>query len=375
MNIEHRPMSDLIPYINNARIHDEQQINQVAASIKEFGFTNPVLIDTQNGIIAGHGRVLAARKLNIEQIPCIVLKDLSEAQKKAYIIADNKLALNADWDEELLKNELERLTELDFDLDLLGFDQDELDNIFGTDQSATGLTDPDEAPEPPEQPVNNMGDVWQLGKHRLMCGDSTSGNNIEILMNHQEASLLHADPPYGMGKEKDGVLNDNLYKEKLDDFQRQWLTETRVFIKDNASVYIWGNPPDLWRLWYGYIEKSEPTTYRNHIIWDKGSVQGMNSDSRRMYSVSSESCFFYVLGEQGFNNNADNYFSGWDTIRLYLLEEVKKTGLTRKELSKILGHSEGILSHYIARITIRVNTRASIFKTSKLFQKQRTRCF
>ena len=130
MNIEHRPLSDLIPYINNARIHDEQQINQVAASIKEFGFTNPVLIDTQNGIIAGHGRVLAARKLNIEQIPCIVLKDLSEAQKKAYIIADNKLALNADWDEERLKNELERLTELDFDLDLLGFVDTELNNIL-----------------------------------------------------------------------------------------------------------------------------------------------------------------------------------------------------------------------------------------------------
>ncbi len=348
MKIVYRKTSDLIPYVNNARTHDEEQVTQIASSIKEFGFTNPVLIDQENGIIAGHGRVRAAQKLNLDELPCIVLKDLSEAQKKAYIIADNKLALNSGWNEDLLKIEIEELQGMDFDIDLLGFDSTELDDILSlADSDNEGLTDPDEVPEPPGQPVNNVGDVWQLGKHRLMCGDSTIKNNIEILMNHQKASLLHSDPPYGMGKEKDGVLNDNLYRDKLYDFQRQWLTETRLFIKDNASVYIWGNSPDLWRLWYGYIEKSEPTTYRNHIIWDKGSGQGMGSDSHRMYVISSESCFFYVLGVQGFNNNADNYFSGWDTIRLYLLEEVKKTGLTRKELAKILGHSERLLGHYI----------------------------
>jgi len=193
-----RSTNDLMPYINNSRTHSDDQINQVAASIKEFGFTNPVLIDEEGGIIAGHGRVQAAKKLNMTDIPCIVLEGLTDAQKKAYVIADNRIALNAGWDEDMLSVEVQALDELDFDLDLLGFTDDELADLLDDDEQTEGLTDEDEVPEIPEQPISKRGDVWILGNHRLMCGDSTSIDDVDKLMNGQKADMVFTDPPYGM---------------------------------------------------------------------------------------------------------------------------------------------------------------------------------
>lgn len=191
-----RIVSDLIPYANNSRTHSEEQVNQVASSIKEFGFTNPVLIDEDGGIIAGHGRIMAANKLGLNEVPCIVLKGLTEAQKKAYVIADNQLALNSGWDLDMLKLEVESLQEMDFDIDLLGFDDDFLDGLLPV-EDIEGLTDEDEVPEPPETPVSVLGDIWQLGNHRLMCGDSTSINDVEKLMDGHKADMVFTDPPYG----------------------------------------------------------------------------------------------------------------------------------------------------------------------------------
>ena len=188
-------VSDLIPYVNNSRTHSDEQVNQVASSIKEFGFTSPVLIDESGGIIAGHGRVMAAKKLNLEEVPCITLEGLTEAQRKAYIIADNQLPLNAGWDLDKLKLEIDTLTELDFDIDLLGFDDDFLDGLLDG-QTDEGLTDEDEVPEPPETPVSVLGDIWQLGNHRLMCGDSTSIDAVEKLMDGNEWHTCVFDPPY-----------------------------------------------------------------------------------------------------------------------------------------------------------------------------------
>ena len=159
-----RQVSALIPYANNSRTHSDEQVNQVASSIKEFGFTNPVLIDDQGGIIAGHGRVMAAKKLNLDVVPCIELVGLTEAQKKAYIIADNQLALNSGWDLDLLKLEIEGLEEMDFNIDLLGFDDDFLGDLMEVEPE-DGLTDEDVCPEPPETPVSVLGDVWLLGNH------------------------------------------------------------------------------------------------------------------------------------------------------------------------------------------------------------------
>ncbi len=198
--IEYIPVEALIPYARNSRTHDDGQVAQIAASIREFGFTNPVLLGSENDIIAGHGRVLAARKLGLSEIPCIRLGYLTEAQKRAYVIADNKLALNAGWDEELLKIELAGLRDDDgFDLGLTGFSEDELAALLA-EVTVEGNTDPDEAPEPPVNPVSVLGDVWVMGKHRIACGDSTDAD-VVAKVKGSECALLLSDPPYGLGYE------------------------------------------------------------------------------------------------------------------------------------------------------------------------------
>src|SRR6266851_7935120 len=164
-HIEHWPLHKLIPYVRNPRTHSDAQVAQIAASIAEFGFNNPILVDTNAGIIAGHGRLLAARKLQIQQVPVIVLDHLSETQKRAYILADNKLALNAGWDEDLLGLELSDLRDLDFNLDLTGFDELELSRLIADDNAVSGLTDEDAVPELPQTPVSVLGDLWSLGNH------------------------------------------------------------------------------------------------------------------------------------------------------------------------------------------------------------------
>jgi len=193
--IEILPAADLVPYARNSRTHDDAQVAQIAASIKEFGFTNPILIDEDNGIIAGHGRLSAARKLGIDEVPCLRLGHLTDAQKRAYVIADNRLALNAGWDEEMLKVEFAELGDLGFDLELTGFDAKEID-VFLADPLEAGLTDDDAVPDVPEEPTTKLGDVWQLGRHRLMCGDSTSIDAVDRLMGGGKADMVFTSPPY-----------------------------------------------------------------------------------------------------------------------------------------------------------------------------------
>lgn len=194
--IEYRPLDALIPYARNARTHSDAQVAQIAASIREFGWTNPVLVDGDNGIIAGHGRLLAARKLGMSQAPVIELAGLSEAQKRAYILADNKLALNAGWDDELLALEFADLASLGVDLSLTGFGEDEI--LALTSLGSPGLTDPDEIPPAPAQPVSRPSDVWLLGNHRLLCGDSTNADDVAMALNGVKPHLLVTDPPYGV---------------------------------------------------------------------------------------------------------------------------------------------------------------------------------
>lgn len=188
------PVDALIPYARNARTHSPGQIAQIAASIREFGFTNPVLVDGARGVIAGHGRLLAARQLGMDTVPTIELAHLSDAQKRAYVIADNRLALSAGWDDELLRLELGELRLDGFDLALTGFEIAEIDALFALPNA--GLTDPDEVPEPPATPVTRRGDLWLLGKHRLLCGDSTDAADVTRLMQGERAALFATDPPY-----------------------------------------------------------------------------------------------------------------------------------------------------------------------------------
>ena len=200
--VEKRNIDTLIPYARNSRTHSDAQVAQIAASMKEWGWTNPVLVDEDGQIIAGHGRVMAARKLNITEVPVMVAKGWTDAQKKAYVIADNKLALNSDWDTSLLNTEFEELKELGFDLLLTGFNLDEIDALQPIEETE-GLTDEDAVPEVPEEPKTKPGDIYQLGRHRLMCGDSTSIDAVEKLMGGQKADMVYCDPPYGMALDTD----------------------------------------------------------------------------------------------------------------------------------------------------------------------------
>jgi DNA modification methylase len=196
MQVEQRTVAELIPFARNSRTHSAEQVSQIAASIKEFGWTNPILIDADNGIIAGHGRILAARQLGMDTVPCIALAHLSPAQRRALVIADNKLALNAGWDMDLLGSEMAALGLDGFDLSLLGFNTDELAVLFA--DKTTGLTDADDIPEVPSVPVSRLGDVWLMGKHRIVCGDSTNAESVAKALNGSVPHLMVTDPPYGV---------------------------------------------------------------------------------------------------------------------------------------------------------------------------------
>ena len=198
IKVEQRNVAELIPFARNSRTHSDAQVAQIAASIREFGWTNPILIDGENTIIAGHGRLLAARKLGMEDVPAIILDHLSKAQQRALVIADNQLALNAGWDMDMLKAEIEDLKLEDFDLGLLGFDDKFLDGLLEPEPTE-GLTDEDAVPDVPEQPKTVLGDVWVLGNHRLMCGDSTSIDAVDKLMSGTVPNAVITDPPYGIG--------------------------------------------------------------------------------------------------------------------------------------------------------------------------------
>ena len=196
MKIQDVAVNKLIPYAKNSRTHSAEQVAQIAASIKEFGFRNPILVDGV-GVIAGHGRLMAAQKLGLDQVPTIDCSDMSESQKKAYIIADNKLALNAGWDTAMLTIEMQELEDEGFDLTLLGFDDKEL-NALLQPEVVEGLTDEDAVPDTPIEPKTKLGDIYILGNHRLMCGDSTSIDAVEKLMDGDVAELVFTDPPYRM---------------------------------------------------------------------------------------------------------------------------------------------------------------------------------
>lgn len=232
LNITYRKVEDLIPYVNNSRKHSDQQVAQIAASIKEFGWTNPILVDKDKGIIAGHGRLMAARKLKMDDVPTIELSHLSEAQKKALVIADNKLALNADWDTQILSLELSELQDIGFDLDILGFDANELNALLEPEE-VEGLTDEDAVPEVPEEPKTKLGDIYQLGNHRLMCGDSTSIDAVEKLMDGQKADMVFTDPPYnidyqGVKDKREKIKNDKMPDNEFVDFLTESLMGCEV---------------------------------------------------------------------------------------------------------------------------------------------------
>ncbi|HJI60714.1 MAG TPA: site-specific DNA-methyltransferase [Ruminococcus bromii] len=232
----------LIPYVNNARTHSKEQINKLRASIREFGFINPVIIDRDYNVIAGHGRIMAAKAENITEVPCVFVDYLNDAQKKAYILADNRMALDADWDEELLKVEIESLQGADFDLNLTGFDEAELMDIFGDDNQSRAKDDDFDLTAALEKAsFVEKGDVWTVGRHRLMCGDATSSEDVSTLMGKTKANLILTDPPYGVSfKSSSGltIQNDSMKNEEFYNFLLASFKCMAEHLENGGSAYV-----------------------------------------------------------------------------------------------------------------------------------------
>ena len=291
LSVEYKATGELIPYVNNSRTHSEEQVQQVAASIKEFGFTNPILIDDEGGIIAGHGRLLAAQLCGIAEVPTITLEGLTEAQRKAYVIADNQLALNAGWDLDALKVEIDRLTELDFDIDLLGFDDDMLAGLM-EEEPAEGLTDEDEVPELEDDAVTVQGDVWILGKHRLMCGDSTSIDAVDKLMAGNKADMVFTDPPYGVSYQS----NMRTKSDKFDVIKNDDVFLDVAPIIEACStgwVFVWTS----WKVLTKWVEMFDGFGYpSNQIIWFKGG--GGIGDLKKTFLSDYETALVWHRGAE-----------------------------------------------------------------------------
>ena len=334
--VEQWPIEKLVPYAKNSRTHSEDQIAQIAASIKEWGFTTAVLVDESGSIIAGHGRLMAARKLGLASLPVMVAKGWSEAQKRAYVIADNKLALNAGWDNELLALELAELDGLGFDVELTGFSDEEIKALMPVEVTE-GLTDPDEAPPVPANPVTVPGDVWVLGGHRLLCGDSTSMDAFDRLMEKQRADMIFTDPPYGMsydggrGKKQFGMIKgDDAQGADLIALVRDALATAKASCKEGASAYVCFP----WRT-YAEFEaamKSCGMEVNSCIVWDKKSVGLGHQDYRPQHEF-----IFYSKGGQFFGDRSQS--DVWYMSRGNTADYVHPTQKPVELVEKAIGNS------------------------------------
>ena len=291
LHIEHRPLGALVPFARNARTHSEAQVALIAGSIREFGFTSPILVDGANGIIAGHGRVMAARKLGLATVPVIELGHLSEAQKRAYVLADNRLAEQAGWDQALLSLEVGELADLGVDLTSLGFDVGEIDALL-----SSGAADPreEETPQPPAVPVSWPGDLWQLGPHRLICGDATDPATVERVLDGVKPHLLVSDPPYGVAYDPDwrnraGVAETKRTGKVLNDDRADWREAWALF------------PGDVAYVWHGALHATTVAEslitcgfdIRSQIVWAKERLVL----SRGHYHWQHEPCWYAVKGK------------------------------------------------------------------------------
>ena len=287
---ENVSIDKLKPYERNARTHSDAQVEKIAKSIKEFGFINPVLIDGNFGIIAGHGRVLGAKKLGMTEVPCLFVEDLTKAQKKAYILADNKLALDAGWDDEILKVELNELKDMNFDLSLTGFDDIEINGLEEPQEIVE-----DEAPEVDEEnePITQLGDIWQLGDHRLMCGDSTDKATIEKLLGDEfgKIDLVLTDPPYNVnykGKTKDEleIENDAMSPEQFEEFLNLSFCLINELLRKGGAFYVW-HASRSQREFENALNKAG-LEVRQQLIWIKNSMVLGRQD----YQWRHEPCFY-----------------------------------------------------------------------------------
>jgi DNA modification methylase len=272
IQVERWPISRLIPRITNPRTHSPAQVAQIAASMQEWGWTNPILVGADNDVIAGHARLLAARQLGMTEVPVIQLGHLSEAQRRALVIADNQLALDAGWSEEMLRLELQALQEADFDLNLIGFDDEELARLLAAEEAVAGLTDEDAVPEVPEAPISVAGDLWRLEPHVLLVGDATNAEDVARLMNGAAADLVFTDPPCdvdyeGYTEEQLKIQGDRMSAEQFCQFLAATFGNYRQVVKPGASLYVCH--PSSWQREFQNALEAAGFEIRCQIIWAK----------------------------------------------------------------------------------------------------------
>lgn len=339
-----KSLADLKPDTRNARKHNPRNVGMITDAIHEVGVSRSGVIDEHGNILAGNGTYEALAQAGIQKIKVVeadgkewvVVKrtGLSDEQKAKVALYDNRTAELAEWDPKNLGSLGEDFPGL-FDK---MFSTEELESILDVNTDKHGAIEgEDEAVTLPLEPRTLPRDLYQLGAHRLLCGDSTEPDHLDQLMDGQKAALLHADPPYGMGKEKDGVLNDNIYKEELDKFQLKWWRTARPFLFSNASAYIWGNSPDLWRLWYSAgLGETEEMELRNQIVWDKKTIPGMASPLLTQYPQATEHALFFQLGQQFLGNiNACDFPEVWEPLRSYMATEAQEAGINPKAIREI----------------------------------------
>lgn len=331
------PLDELTPYPGNAKRGD---VDQIRASLRRNGqYRSLVVREIPHGpliVLAGNHTMQALAAEGQQTARCEVIT-CDDATARRINLADNRTAELGTYDADALA---ELLASLDGDYEGTGYTDDDIAALLATGDNGTpALTDPDDIPDTPEDSVTRPGDLWHLGPHRILCGDSTNPDDVRRVTADATITLIHADPPYGMGKEADGVLNDNLYGPKLDAFQMQWWRAWLPVLADNGSAYIWGNAPDLWRLWWtGGLGQQDDLLVRNEIVWDKGSVPGMRSAGEHSYPTATERCLFLMRGQQFLGNqNKDDFWEGYEPLLVWLCAERDKMGWTNGDINRLTG--------------------------------------
>ena len=374
-------IEDIIPYENNPRINDDA-VAGVVESIKQCGELDPIEVDENNIILSGHTRLKAYNQLGYDSISVLRITGLTEPQKRKYRLLTNKTGEVAAWDFDKLGLELEGLDFGGFDF---GFDVD-LPILEEDGQKEVVEDDYDE--EPPTEPKAKLGDLWQLGNsHRLICGDSTDPAVIDRLMDGVKADMVFTDPPYGMKKESEGVLNDNLNYDDLLDFNRQWIPLTFGALKDNGSWYCWGIDEPLMDIYSNILkpmQKENKITFRNLITWNKSYLENGNtfnpfgasgSKELRMYPIADEKCLFVMCGVQCLDLNADQYWEEYEPIRKYLYDERMKCGWDVPTMKTIAGHSDKSRDHWTSKSQFNLPTKEVYEKFQKWAKDHSVKAF
>jgi len=312
MKIEIADINSITPYENNPRKLSDKAIETVAMSLKEYGFRQPIVVDKDRIIVVGHTRFRASKKLNFKEVPITIADNLTPEQINAYRIADNRTSEESEWDSELLKMELKELDLKDFDLELTGFNEDQLNSMLFEEKE--GLTDEDAVPELPEEPITKLGDIWKLGNHRVMCGDSTIQDSLNKLMDNNLADLLHTDPPYNVNysnidrpnpskKNLGKIKNDVMSKEEFYQFLKDSFTSAYTFLKKDSTAYIWHSDKESINFMKSFIDSG--FNFSQQVIWKKPMLLG-----RGRYQYAHEPCMFGFKGSPYFTDDRKKLLFG-----------------------------------------------------------------